>query len=41
MIKLKSILHENSFDGKTYISVDIQPAYQDAFTFRTVRGLIF
>ena len=41
MIKLKSILHENSFDGKTYISVDIQPAYQDAFTFRTVAWINF
>ena len=32
MIKLKSILSEN-LSGKSFISVDIQPEYQNAFGF--------
>jgi hypothetical protein len=35
MIKLKSLLlNEQSFSGKTFISVDIQPEYQRGFGFR-------
>ena len=33
MIKLKSILTEQSFSGKTFISIDIQSEYQKAFGF--------
>lgn len=33
MIRMKSILTETSFTGKTYISVDIQPEYQKVFGF--------
>jgi hypothetical protein len=33
MIRMKSILTETSFTGKTYISVDIQPEYQKSFGF--------
>jgi len=34
MIKLKSLISEQLFSGKTFISVDIQPAYQNAFGFK-------
>ena len=34
MIKLKSLLLEENFSGKTFISVDIQPAYENAFGFK-------
>jgi hypothetical protein len=34
MIKLKNLIYENSVVGKTLISVDIQPAYENAFGFR-------
>jgi len=37
MINLKSILTEESFNGKTFISVDIQPEYRKSFGFRMDR----
>lgn len=33
MIKLANLLTEQSFDGKTFISVDVQPEYENAFSF--------
>lgn len=33
-MKLKSLLTESEFAGKTYISVDIQPEYESGFGFR-------
>ena len=35
MIKLKNILNEENFSGKTFISVDIQPLYEHVFKFET------
>jgi hypothetical protein len=36
MLKLKNILKEQSFNGKTFISVDIQPEYKNAFGFNII-----